>query len=112
VSELVGLVVDQVDLEEAVLRDLRRKGGHRQMLPLNREVLQELNLWLPVRGRREVATDCLFIGRTGRGIGVRQVQRQLKESGQKAGCVFRRKWPLVPIESGRLFRSNVAAHSD
>lgn len=84
VSELVGLAVNQVDLEEAVLRGLRRKGGHQQMLPLNREVLQELILWLPVRGLRKVVTDRLFIGRTGQGLGVRQVQRQLKELGQQA----------------------------
>jgi len=92
VAELVGITLDQLDLTGAVLTDLHRKGGAAQTLPLNRVVVAELQRWLSARECRSTKISHLFIGRTGKGLSVRQVERLMKGFGEKAGIPF----PVTP----------------
>jgi len=92
VTEVVSITVEQLDLEAALLVDLRRKGGANQTIPLNSAAVTELQRWLMIRRQRQPKTDRLLIGRTGQSLGVRQVERRLKALGEQAGIPF----PVTP----------------
>jgi len=108
VSELAGIELGQVDLDNAMLNDFRRKGGSEQTLPLNREVVTELRRWLKVRCQRNAKTDHLFIGRTGKGLGIRRIEQRLNELGEQAGISI----PVTPhtlrhLHATELVRASV-----
>ncbi len=92
VAELASLAVEQVDLDAAMLTRVRRKGGEDRNVPLNRTIIAELRRWMTVRASRHPATEQLFIGRAGRGLGVRQVERRVKALGEQADIPF----PVTP----------------
>ena len=108
VSELAGIELGQVDLDNAMFIDFRRKGGSEQTLPLNREVITELRRWLKVRVQRNARTNHLFIGRTGKGLGIRRIEQRLHELGKQAGISI----PVTPhtlrhLHATELVRASV-----
>lgn len=92
VHELVSLEVGQVDVAGGTLMGVKRKGNSIQTLPVNSAVLKELHEWFAVRESRAPKTEHLFIGRGGKGLGVRQVERRLVDLGKRAGIAI----PVTP----------------
>jgi len=87
VSEAVGL--DLGDLQGTTAR-VRGKGNKERVVPLGRICVEALEAWREVRpGLTDVRTgkqdpNAVFIGRTGKRLGVRQVQLLVKEYGALA----------------------------
>ncbi len=104
VAELVAIHEDQMDLEHAVITDLPRKGGGAQTIPLNHVAVTELRRWLSTRNKRDAQDEHVFIGRTGSGLGVRQVERVTKALGQQAEIPF----PVTPHVIRHTFASELA----
>lgn len=87
VSEAVGL--DLGDLQGTTAR-VRGKGNKERVVPLGRICVEALDAWREARpGLTDVRTGtqdphAIFIGRTGKRLGVRQVQLLVKEYGALA----------------------------
>lgn len=88
VSELVGLNLQDVDLENRVLL-VRGKGKRERMAPFGRVAAAALKAWLDVRGAvaREGKWDkeALFLNRYGRRISQRSIARMLAKRVKRAG---------------------------
>ena len=86
VGELVGLDVDDVDLDRRVLRVLG-KGDKERSVPFGIPAEEALRRWLSARGRLATPESgpALFLGRRGRRLGQRQareiVDRALRDLG-------------------------------
>lgn len=81
VSELVGLRVDDLDLEAGLLFVNQGKGGKDRYVPIPARIEPDLRAW--VRGRR---TGWLFPGRRlGSHLTPRAVRLQLKGAARRAG---------------------------
>ena len=87
-SELLALRLEQIDLRDGLLLRVSRKGGHRQPLPLNREILDSMRDWLNVRKTLRVEGDAVFINRQGNALTARGVQLMLSKVGKAAGFTF------------------------
>ena len=85
VSELAGLDLDSIDARSGEVR-VTGKGSKTRIVPVGGPALAALQAWLPERARRarpgEVA---LFLGRSGRRITTREVQRRIKHWAAAAG---------------------------
>lgn len=81
VGELVGLDVDDLDLDRQVVRVLG-KGRKERIVPFGAPAAQALSAWLE-RGRPRLAVDgsgpALFLGRRGRRVDPRQVRTVVHE---------------------------------
>jgi integrase/recombinase XerC len=92
VSELVAIDLLDLDLDAAVLR-VRGKGRKEREVPVGEMAADAIRRWLPERlALRRTAADgeALFLGRAGRRLGVRQVQkmvgrRSLAAAGRRVG---------------------------
>lgn len=88
VSELVGLNLQDVDVENRVLL-VRGKGRRERLAPFGRIAARALKAWLEVRG--QVARDghwdkeALFLNRYGRRISQRSIARMLQKRVKRAG---------------------------
>lgn len=86
VSELVGLDLSHVSLEEQRMRVLG-KGNKERMVPLGSKALEALRAYLPRRSElrhpKTGAADAraLLVGRRGRRLGVRRVQTLVRRYG-------------------------------
>lgn len=88
VSELTGLDVDAIDVRSGEARVLG-KGSKTRIVPVGGPALEALARWLPVRERLAVAGEsALFIGRTGRRLSPREVQRRIKHRAAAAGLAM------------------------
>lgn len=83
VSELVNLDFDQVDIGAACLRRATRKGGGVTDVVLHPAALGALLAWFAVRPSRTENRAVFPTGNTR--LGVRSVQKRLKELGERAG---------------------------
>lgn len=90
VFELVGLDVGQVDLQHGFLWQVRRKGGGSADVLLEGPVREMLATWLSERPPS--AEPALFLSTPGRRLGVRQIEKMLKQFGEQAGLII----PLHP----------------
>ncbi len=87
VSEVAGM--DLGDLQGTTAR-VRGKGNKERVVPLGRICVEALDAWRAVRaGLTDVRTGtqdprAIFVGRTGKRLGVRQVQLLVKEYGALA----------------------------
>ena len=84
VSELVGLRMDDVDLEAASVT-IQTKGGAMQARHLRPDITKLLRRYMKWRGTLPEASEALFVGTNGTGIGVRHFQRRLTQWLDQAG---------------------------
>ena len=85
VSELTGLDVGSVDASSGEAR-VTGKGSKTRIVPVGKPALEALARWLPVRERLAAAGErALFVGRTGKRLSPREVQRRIKRRAAAAG---------------------------
>jgi integrase/recombinase XerC len=85
VSELTGLDLDAIDAATGEARVLG-KGAKTRIVPVGRAALAAIAAWLPERARlAPPAETALFVGRSGRRIAPREVQRRIKRWAAAAG---------------------------
>lgn len=85
VSELTGLDIGSVDARSGEAR-VTGKGSKTRIVPVGAPALEALARWLPVRERLAAAGEkALFIGRSGRRLSPREVQRRIKLRAAAAG---------------------------
>ncbi|WP_062790566.1 tyrosine recombinase XerC [Aquitalea pelogenes] len=82
-SEAVGLDLSDMDLQEQLLR-VRGKGNKTRLLPIGRTALDYLQQWLAER-QAEAGCNAVFVGRHGRRLSARQVQKRLAEWSIRTG---------------------------
>lgn len=85
VSEMTGLAVKNVDLEEGWIR-VRGKGNKERVVPLGGKAREALVAHLKERGSGDGA---VFLGPSGRPLTERTAQRIVKKSALKAGILKR-----------------------
>jgi integrase/recombinase XerC len=84
-AELLSIDIHQIDVGNALLRDVRRKGGGEMPLPLNSDATMALKRWLKLRSGLVTTTDAVFVSRRGVRLSKRAVQVRVKEIGVEAG---------------------------
>ena len=85
VSELTGLDAGSVDASSGEVR-VTGKGSKTRIVPVGGPALEALARWLPVRDRLAAAGEpALFVGRSGRRLAPREVQRRIKRRAALAG---------------------------
>jgi len=89
VSELVGLNVDRIDLEEGWLR-VTGKGRRERDVPVGKKAINALARYLPRRselleGGDDVDPEAVFLSYRGNRLSTRSVRRRLKQHLQRAG---------------------------
>jgi integrase/recombinase XerC len=101
-AELAGLDVTDLDLADRTVR-VTGKGSKTRILPVGKQAVAALRTWLTdraafVRG----GSEALFVGRDGRRLGARAIQRRIGRWAQAAGIG-------VPVHP-HLFRHSFATH--
>jgi len=85
VSELTGLDLDAIDAATGETR-VTGKGAKTRIVPVGTHALAALAAWLPVReGIAKAGEKALFVGRAGRRLTPREVQRRIKRWAAAAG---------------------------
>jgi len=85
VSELTGLDLSHVDRESREVR-VTGKGAKTRIVPVGAHALAAIDAWLPQR--KEMAKpgeNALFVGRAGRRLSPREVQKRIKRWAAAAG---------------------------
>ncbi len=101
-SELTGLDLGHLDLREGLVQ-VTGKGGKERIVPVGRAARAALEGWLALRNRWAAeGENALFVGRRGRRLGQRAVQKRLRRWGVKQGLSGR----LHP----HLLRHSFASH--
>ena len=87
VSELVSLRLDQVDLSNRLLLDVRVKGDRHSSVAFNDVVAEALERYLAVRSefRHAASSPALFLSQRGHQLSVRAVQELAAKLGEDAG---------------------------
>jgi integrase/recombinase XerC len=84
-SELAGLDVDRVDLESGEVR-VWGKGAKERVVPVGAAARDAVRAWLAVRAAfANVDPRALFVGRSGKRIAARTIQRRLAQWAQVQG---------------------------
>ena len=82
VSELVGINLDDLDLDDGLVR-VRGKGKKERLAPLGRFAVKALRRWLkkrqPAKGQTTLAASAVFLNRFGKRITTRSVGRMLEK---------------------------------
>jgi integrase/recombinase XerC len=78
VSELVGLDVQDLDLEEGLAR-VRGKGKRERLSPIGSAACEALRLWLAARVPENLEESAVFLNRYGKRLSVRSVGRIFDE---------------------------------
>jgi integrase/recombinase XerC len=85
VSELTGLDLGAIDARTGEVR-VTGKGSRTRIVPVGGPALAALARWLPVRARlAKPGEQALFVGRSGRRLSPREVQRRIKIRAAAAG---------------------------
>ena len=84
ISELAGLPLRDVSLEEASVR-VRGKGTKVRLVPLGRQAIERVQTWLRVRGEGQVLEDTLFLSSRGRRMSRSGVWEVVKRHARAAG---------------------------
>ncbi len=85
VSELTGLDLDAIDAATGEAR-VTGKGSKTRIVPVGAHALAALAAWLPLRARlARPGERAVFVGRGGKRLGVREVQRRIKRRAAAAG---------------------------
>lgn len=102
VAELCSLTLQDVSLSERTAR-VTGKGNKTRMVPVGHAAVNALKRWLNFRQQIAAADEThLFVGKTGRALAIRSVQKRLELAGIKLGSDQR----LHP----HLFRHSFASH--
>ncbi len=84
-AELVGLNLQQVDLQQAELRILG-KGSKERIVPIGSKAIAVMRDWLPVRALHITDTEtAVFISRNGTRLGARSVQQRFRRWALQRG---------------------------
>ncbi|POZ61849.1 tyrosine recombinase XerC [Chromobacterium alticapitis] len=83
-SETVGLNMDDVDFSDQLLR-IRGKGGKERLSPIGAVAMARLRDWLAQR-QAPKEEPALFLGRHGRRLGGRQIEKRLRDWAIKTGA--------------------------
>ena len=102
VSELTGLDVDAIDPRTGEAR-VTGKGSKTRIVPVGRPALEAIAAWLPERAQLIRAGEAaLFVGRSGRRMAPRAVQRRIKARAAAAG---------IPVDvHPHMLRHSFASH--
>jgi integrase/recombinase XerC len=101
-AEVVALDTVDLDPGEGLVR-VTGKGGKVRVVPVGREALAALELWLPLRSAwASPAETALFVSRRGERLGPRAVQQRLKHWAA-------RSLPGVPVHP-HMLRHSFATH--
>jgi len=102
VSELAGLDLDAVDERTGELR-VTGKGSKTRIVPVGAPALAAIAAWLPARAAlASPGEQALFVGRAGRRVSVRDVQRRIKRHAAAAG---------IPVDvHPHMLRHSFASH--
>jgi integrase/recombinase XerC len=85
VSELTGLDLDSIDTRTAEAR-VTGKGSKTRIVPVGRPALEALAAWRTIRATlARPGEAALFVGRSGRRLAPREVQRRIKRWAAAAG---------------------------
>jgi integrase/recombinase XerC len=101
VSELVGLNIDDLDLEQELVR-VRGKGRRERLCPIGRMALSWLSHWLRVRQSKHLLERALFLNKRGTRLTARSVGRLLEGHLARSG--------LVNAASPHTLRHSFATH--
>lgn len=101
-AELVALNVNDVDLRDGSVT-VTGKGSKTRIVPVGGQARAALQAWLATRaGLVKPGTAALFLGRNGRRLGARAVQRRLKHWARQQGLE-------VPVHP-HMLRHSFASH--
>jgi len=85
ISELAGLDLDALDAQTGEVR-VTGKGSKTRIVPVGGHALQAIARWLQVRATlAKKGESALFLGRTGRRVSPRDLQRRIKRWAAAAG---------------------------
>jgi integrase/recombinase XerC len=85
VSELTATDVESLDLRTGEVR-VTGKGGKTRIVPVGEPAVKAVAAWLAVRaGLAAAGESALFVGRSGRRLAPREVQRRIKRRAAAAG---------------------------
>lgn len=85
VSELTGLDVGDLDTDAGEAR-VTGKGSKTRIVPVGHPALEAISRWLPVRAALAAPGEAaLFVGRAGKRLSPREVQRRIKRRAVAAG---------------------------
>jgi integrase/recombinase XerC len=101
VSELVGLNLDDLDIEQELVK-VRGKGRRERLCPVGPMALEWLGLWVPLRRPRVAFDKALFLNQRGSRLTTRSVGRLLEAHLLRAG--------LVNTASPHTLRHSFATH--
>ncbi len=88
-SELVGLDVADVDLDDRTVRVLG-KGAKTRIVPVGRVAAAAIRAWLPVRaGIAAAGESALFVGKSGTRLRQRAVQLRIEQWARRRGMPVR-----------------------
>src|SRR5436305_3046263 len=82
VSELIGIVLEDVDLNSRILK-VHGKGNKEREIPLEKKSIQALKSWLTVRPENQ--DRHLFLNYSGEGLSIRGVRKIVEKYLKKAG---------------------------
>ena len=88
-GELVALNVEDIQISErkGKVTIWRGKGDKKREIPLNGEARRAVSLWIMDNQARANMTGVLFIGKSGKRLTTRAVQRRVAEIGRMCGLV-------------------------
>ena len=101
VSELVGLDVGDVDVEQELVR-VRGKGRRERLCPIGPMAVHWLTRWIPLRRTKTAFDKALFLNQRGTRLTTRSVGRMLETHLLRAG--------LVNAASPHTLRHSFATH--
>lgn len=100
-AELISLDLASLDLRGASLR-VTGKGRKTRDLPIGRHAVDALEHWLKLRSAHAGESTALFIGKQGRRLGARAVQKRFNQLSVKQGM-------LQPVNP-HMLRHSFASH--
>jgi integrase/recombinase XerC len=101
VSELVGLNLDDLDLDQELVR-VRGKGRRERLNPVGQMAVQSLRRWLPLRRAKHAGEKAVFLNQRGTRLTARSVGRLLEAHLSRVG--------LVASASPHTLRHSFATH--